>query len=256
MKPVRYFLSFITALLLALPLLAQSPSDRILLPILTPPVHGAYGSEFHTDLRIVNTSDDPVFLLGIDAKCNGFCFPHLPGQPYILEPNSEIEPDEVILNGTPGRFVIVASAEVGALSMNLRVHDETRGGLNFGTEIPIVRMRDFAINKLDLIGVPTDPRFRNTLRIYAESPIDVLVTVGNRPPVTVHLTGGITIGNLDFSKPAYAMFTNFPTGFAPVRVTIETNPGFALHPFEIPIWAFITVTNNETQAITTITPRP
>jgi hypothetical protein len=140
------------------------------------------------------------------------------------------------------------------------VHDVTRDAQNFGTEIPIVRESDFRANRIVLVGVPTDARFRNTLRVYGDSPVDVLVTVGNQAPVRLKMTGGITfpiINFPDFSVPAYVAFSNFPTGIGTVRVTIEAEPGFLqpLQPLESPIWAFITVTNNDTQAISTITPQ-
>jgi hypothetical protein len=48
-------------------------------------------------------------------------------------------------------------------------------------------------------------------------------------------------------SPAYGVFTDFPIGDEPVRVSIDADQ---------PIWAFISVTNNETQMITTITPQP
>jgi hypothetical protein len=253
------FFSFVAAVLFAVPLLAQTPSERLLVPILTPPVHGAFGSEFHTDLRIANDSDDIVFLLGLSAeRCLPICLPGV--FPYPLNPHQEIGPGDITLNGTPGRFIYVASDQISALSMNLRVHDVTRGGLNFGTEIPIVRESEFRTNEIVFVGVPTDARFRNTLRIYGESPVDVLVTVGNQAPVRVRLTGGFSFPNIAFPEifsPSYAAFTTFPTGSAPVRVTIEADPDFVtLLPIEIPLWAFITVTNNDTQVISTITPQP
>lgn len=255
-------ISILAVALVAGALLAQepTPSERVLLPILTPPVHGAFGSEFHTDLRIANESDDLVVLFGLDGnECLPICLPGL--FPLTLDANEEVGPEAIELSGTPGRFIFVASDQVDSLSMNLRVHDVTRGGLNFGTEIPIVRESEFRTNNISFVGVPTDPRFRNTLRIYSESPADVLVTVGNQAPVRVTLTGGFTFpGGIDLSqlfKPAYAAFTNFPTGSAPVRVTVEREVLFLpLFPIEAPLWAFITVTNNDTQVISTITPQP
>jgi hypothetical protein len=232
----------------------------VLLPILTPPVHGAFGSEFHTDLRIANDSENVVFLLGLDsARCSPICLPTL--FPLTLDPNEEVGPEDITLSGSPGRFVFIAADQVSSLSMNLRVHDVTRAGLNYGTEIPIVRERDFKTNRITFVGVPTDARFRNTLRIYGESPIDVLVTVGDLAPVRLTLTGGFSFpGGPDLSqffKPAYAAFTSFPTGVAPVRVTVEAEVDFIpLLPIEAPLWAFITVTNNDTQVISTITPQP
>ena len=118
----------------------------MLLPILTPPVHGAYGSEFHTDLRIANGSDHVMFLLGLESdRCSPICLPGL--FPLMLEPDEEIGPEDIVLNGSPGRFIFMAKDQVSSLSMNLRVHDITRGGLNYGTEIPIVRESEFSTNR-------------------------------------------------------------------------------------------------------------
>ena len=260
-------LSFLAVVLVAGTLFAlepePTPSERILLPILTPPVLGAFGSEFHTDLRIANDSGNVLFLLGLDSnRCSPICLPTL--FPLTLEPGQEVGPGDVNLNGSPGRFVFIDADQVSSVAMNLRVHDVTRDGLNYGTEIPIVRERDFKTNRITFVGVPTDARFRNTLRIYGESPVDVLVTVGDQAPVRLRLTGGfsfpggIDLSDLsDFFKPAYVAFTSFPTGVAPVRVTVEAEPDFIpLLPIEIPLWAFITVTNNDTQVISTITPVP
>ena len=257
------FLSFVAVLLVVAPLFAQepTPTERLLLPILTPPVHGAFGSEFHTDLRIFNDSDDLAILIGLNGnRCAPVCLPGL--FPLALEPHEEVGPEDISLIGTPGRFIFVAKDQVSSLSMNLRVHDVTRDALNYGTEIPIVRESDFSTNRIVFAGVPTDARFRNTLRIYSNSAVDVLVTVGELAPVRVKLTGGFSfpvnsIAFPEFHNPAYAAFSSFPTGTAPVRVTIEADPDFvSLLPIEIPLWAFITVTNNDTQAITTITPQP
>jgi hypothetical protein len=258
------FLSFLAVALVAGVLSAQepepTPSERVLLPILTPPVHGAFGSEFHTELRIANDSENVVFLLGLDSRrCSPICLPTL--FPLTLDPNEEVGPEDITLSGSPGRFVFIDADQVSSVAMNLRVHDVTRDGLNYGTEIPIVRESDFKTNRITFVGVPTDARFRNTLRIYGESPIDVLVTVGDLAPVRVRLTGGFTfpggIDLSDFFKPAYAAFSSFPTGIAPVRVTVEADPDFvSLLPIEVPLWAFITVTNNDTQVISTITPQP
>lgn len=251
--------SFVIAVIIAAPLMAQTQQgERILLPVFTPPVHGAFGSEFHTDLRVANNSQDIAILIGLQHSHCPFCPPDHGDLPYLLNAGDEIKPEDVLLNGTPGRFLYVGTETLNTLSMNLRVYDVNRDEQNFGTEIPIVRESDFATNRIDFVGVPTDPRFRNTLRIYSPFPGNVLVTVGNHPSVLVALKGGISFGgSLDLFNPAYAMFTNFPVGSAPVRVTVEKDPSIiSLLPIEVPLWAFITVTNNDTQVITTITPQP
>ena len=76
-----------------------------------------------------------------------------------------------------------------------------------------------------------------------------MTTVGQ--PIPVQLQPGKNI-----FEPAYAQFTDFPVPVDPrststIQVTIEQPQDIIAGP---PMWAFITVTNNETQQITTITP--
>jgi hypothetical protein len=255
------FVPILVAMLAATSLFAQTLSERILLPIFTPPVHGAFGSEFHTDLRVRNYGEHEVLLAGISGTLwVPICLPV--NFAYILNAGEELEPGAVSMNGSPGRFLFVTKDQLGDLSMQLRVHDVTRGALNFGTEIPIVRESEFRSNDIVLLGIPTDSRFRNTLRIYSDTAVHVLVTVGEQEPVRLKLVGGIefpfpTISIPDFYTPAYVAFSDFPNGTAPVRVTVRADPDFlTLIPLETSLWAFVTVTNNDTQVISTITPQP
>ena len=246
--------AFVLALFLTMPLLGQIPNpslERVLLPVFTPPVHGAFASEFHTDLRIWNAGENTITLNGLLANCVVTCI-EPPDQPFDVPSRRELTPEDFSYSGTPGRFIYVPKAGIEELSMNLRVHDVSRGGLNYGTEMPIVRESEFVINRIVLVGIPTDPRFRNTLRIYSTGATDVIVTVNDQAPVRVALQK-----TADVFDPAYGVFTQFPTGTAPVRVTIQTDPNIVtLLPIEVPLWAFVTVTNNETQVISTITPQP
>jgi hypothetical protein len=246
------FLSFVAALLFTVPLLAQTADfERILLPVFTPPVHGAFGSEFHTELRAWNDSGFTLTVHGFERECPVLCIP-LPDLPFELPPEQEIRPQDFLYVGNPGRFILVPKERMSELAMNLRVHDVTRDDQSFGTEMPIVRESDFRTNRLVLLGVPTNPKFRNTLRIYSPEVTNVLVTIDDRPPARVSLAGGA-----DMFSPAFGMFSEFPSGTDTVRVTIDVESLIiSLLPIETPIWAFITVTNNDTQVISTITPQP
>lgn len=254
----RLFL--VAALLFALPLAAQLPRvhpvpdtfERLLLPVFTDPVHGAFGSEFHTTLLLTNKNagqEAPVY--GLEPVCYvSACIGWDYFNDFLAITDFGGQPD-VYYDGTPGRFVYVPKTALSSIAANLRVHDVTRSALNFGTEIPIVRAREFKDDKIVLTGVPTDPRFRNTLRIYSTMPMRVAVTVGNNPPVAVQLDGAT-----DIFDPAYGAFTGFPAGETSVNVTIQPEHLTIPPPLPIELWAFITVTNNETQAISTITPQP
>jgi hypothetical protein len=227
------------------------PSERILVPLLTEPVHGAYGSEFHTRLRIYNDFENEVTVQGIAPPCFLSACPSIPST--IIESGTEM--GEIELNGRPGRFLSVLAGPAQHLAFHLRVHDVTRTALNLGTEISVVREREMTTDKISLIGVPADPRFRNTLRIYATGATFLWVSFTDgveKVQRTVTLEPG-----RDPFEPAYAMVSDFPaftSGAQKITVTIEPPP--VLHPLpQPPFWAFISVTNNETQAITTITPQ-
>lgn len=216
--------------------------ERVLLPVFTPPVYGAFGSEFHTELRIANIGTDVVRVYGLSEPCQITCVGNGLGAYYILK-DQEVIPGQFELTGGPGRFLWIQKRT--DLAMNLRVHDVTRSALNFGTEIPIVGEKDWVKNRIVLLGVPADPRFRKTLRIYGQEAMTVTVTAGDRSPVHIALSqpGGV------YDVP-YGVFGDFPEGEGTVRVIITSELE------NTPIWAMITVTNNETQVISTITPQP
>lgn len=250
----EYDLSFETGLTFTFFGGAPPAFERVLLPIFTPPVHGAFGSEFHTDLRIAIRGTGTVSFYGLHWPCPFPECDELPAdEPYQVRAGQTAGPDDVKTTGNPGQFLWVKKDSGAVLSMNLRVHDVTRDALNFGTEIPIVSDSEWVNDRIVFSGVPRDPRFRLTLRIYGQFPFTALVKVGDREPVRVPLSenGGL------FDVP-YAAFSDFPSTPFLERVTIEAEQNLILPiaPIEVPMWAMITVTNNETQAISTITPQP
>jgi hypothetical protein len=56
--------------------------------------------------------------------------------------------------------------------------------------------------------------------------------------------------------PSYAQFSDFPVGVGEVKVQIQASHIILSPPVSYSIWAFVSVTNNETQHITTVTPQP
>lgn len=250
-------LDMLTATDLEFEFIGGRPSsyERLLLPVFTPAMQGAFGAEFHTDLRIANHGVAGVVdVFGLRLQCRVLCPTIPPDKPLGIPSVWEIQPGDLIQDGAPGKFIYVRKAELDALAMNLRVHDVTRDDLNFGTEIPIVRENEFLLNRVVLVGVPTDPHFRNTLRIYGDTSFTAHVKVGNREPVRVRVEHATPT---DIFLPAYGVFSDFPTDGFPVRVTIDVEPDIhPILPIDTPIWAFLTVTNNDTQMISTITPQP
>lgn len=226
------------------------PRERYLLPVFVPPIPGAYGSEFRTELRGLNTSADPNAIIevwGIEIVCRytpPIC--NWLGEPMVfLQPapaGADLIDYGLFQTGTPGRFIEVPEEQADDLSMTLRVYDTSRSAENFGTEIPIVRAGEFRSRAFALAGVPLDPRFRNTLRLYANAATTVQVKIGSETH-EIALRAGEHVFD-----PAYAQFTRFPAGTGTTNVIVtpaENGPA---------VWGFVSVTNNDTQHITTITP--
>ena len=230
---------------------ASEGFHRVLLPLFTAPVNGAFGSRFVTTLRIASTDfQRSTSVYGLIPKCNlATCIYPDPLQvPYVLDP---ARPESDFLNnGKPGLFLLIPKSDPD-IQANLRVYDETRDAMNFGTELPVVHEEDFTLDPILLLGVPADPRFRNTLRVYATGPTTVTVTMED---LAWHLPLRAGENELD---PAYAQFSGFPVGqgLFDVKITPSTTvppvPGMTAPK----VWAFISVTNNDTQMITTISPQ-
>jgi IPT/TIG domain len=223
--------------------------EQFLLPVFIEPVAGAYGSEFRTELHGLNAGRNQLLdVWGLETVCRTTP----PICNWLAEPQVSLEPGTfgadlvdytLYQTGTPGRFIEVPREQKDDLSVSLRVYDTSRAAENFGTEIPVVRTTDFYRTGFALLGVPLDPGFRNTLRLYATGPTTVQLLVGNDIH-DIQLRAGAHVFD-----PAYAQFTAFPAGSGTIRVLVageENGPA---------VWGFISVTNNTTQHITTITPR-
>jgi hypothetical protein len=155
-----------------------------------------------------------------------------------------------------GALLHVPRPEARDLSFALRVRDVSRQAEGFGTQVPVVRERDFTHGgMISLLDVPLDPRYRVKVRAYVLGPLTPLAG-GDYGQVTVRdsVTGA---GKLNQSfelvrgeehQPYYAEI-DLPAGNANERVNI-----YLRFPLDATAWAFGTVTNNETQQVTIVTP--
>jgi hypothetical protein len=234
--------------------------DPLLFPIFVPPVPGQAGSEFVTTARLWNKGLTPVSFFGYDRTCTLIDPPISATDLFGLAPREEYEltlfPE--CSDSIAKLFFIPKGDE--SLAASLRVSETSKQAQNHGVEIPVVRLEDFSEESIALLDVPVDPKFRLTLRIYGlnRGTNFVNVSFGNRA-IQVPLRRGQTLFD-----PSYAEVTDFaPADTAPpsprresmtVLVDVPRGAGGVNIPGS-PIWAFITVTNNETQHITTITPQ-
>jgi hypothetical protein len=233
--------------------------DPILFPIFSPPVHGQGGSEFRTTATVWNTDLPTATLYGMDAGC-AVDPPVSPKHPFRIGPGGPEQNLFPECSETAGRLFFVPKGD-NALATSLRVWEVTRQEENHGVEIPVVRRSDFSEDPIGLLSVPNDPKFRLTLRVYGLNRGATTLTIfiyGDEGQVRGFHQIPL-MHNADPFLPTYAVFTAFPNPATiddeklKVMVGIARGPGDVVPP-ATPLWAFITVTNNVTQHITTITP--
>jgi hypothetical protein len=232
--------------------------ERLLLPVYTV-VEGAFGSVFRTDFTASNTGTETVEIFGLQNPCRVSACIEVPlaDFPYQLAARSTIDPRGLEQTGAPGQFIFVREGVLDTLPMNLRASDTSRSAENFGTEIPVVRMADYGTDVSGLVtltGIPTDARFRNKLRIYGIEADELIVTMTGTNfsrTQTVQLSQPPNL-----FVPAYAELGDFPTAVGELTVQIRVAHEILSPPVSRTIWAFVSVTNNDTQHITTITPQP
>lgn len=258
MTRVRSLLLFVLMVCSASVNAQEVEFEQILLPIaLRETIPGAYGSLWKTEVWVRNDGQNPVEIV---TGCQvGGCVPYLllPGvarqDTVVMYPRSD-EP--------PTAYIHADRRYVGDLQVSLRIRDLSRQELTWGTELPVVRQSDLRVGKLGLLDVPLEARFRQMLRIYsmALEPIPVTVSFFELPwlqlsPQPALATRTLTIAPTPFGNfPGYVELPDFASTIPELsgkgRVYVEIRSDSAL-----PFWGFISVTNNETQHVTTITPR-
>jgi hypothetical protein len=241
--------------------------ETLLLPIyLDGRVSGANGSQWQTDFWIRNGGSSTATLAPWECPINQSC-------PAVFPLTRALAPGESIHNlpaffraptANPARLLYVSRGEADNVAAQLRFADVSRATLNAGTEMPVVREGDLLTGSASLLNVPFDSRFRVMLRIddvaLTESRFRVAVYTqetgtGNTPLHTLDLIA-TTSETGDFRlTPAYAQFSldelaQLPKPL-PSTLRLEITPLTAGSRF----WSFVSVTNNETQLVTLVTPQ-
>jgi hypothetical protein len=222
--------------------------ERVLVPVWSfgP---GAYGSNWITQVSLLNNN---FYVL----------------EPYNRSPARVAPGDAIALDFGVSRRAGVLFFPPREFSDNLSygslVRDTSRQAEDWGAEVPIVRESEFRARPVNLLNVSGDARFRATLRIYDPDSVDgdAYIRVNSMPTganvgeMTIQLrsaTPCVRFAPCASDEPASATVDlggAFP-GIAAeksVRVQVMSFGGGRL-------WAFITITNNQTQHVTTITPQ-
>lgn len=252
-------------------LLSDKPGDyvRYLIPVTGRDMPGANGSLWTTEWTLHNAGS--TFAMRWD-NCHTLIEPCL--ENLVLQQSTHKLVPHPDSDGSDGMFVYVPKAVAGNIGMSLRVRDLSQNAQSFGTEIPIVSGLDYtgqAKGILRFIDIPTDPKYRATLRIYGpnEFPKEVTMSIFSESGQLLDRRGvdlqGVFIpeeGTIQPEvfplHPSYAQLDPLTPAIrasgSRVRVEVVAFQDLLISPPLIyPLWGFVTVTNNETQQVTTIT---
>lgn len=235
----------------------EGDMERVLFPVNFYSL-GAFGSEWLSDIAVRN--DGPVT---IDTRPHFFADPDSPVLPIPTPIPSGAKGNFLRRDRDGGEFLYTPRGLERNLSYASHVVDRSRSEVDLGTEVPVVRAKD-AMPVIRLLEVPVDARYRAKLRVY-DFDRNGVVRVTLRDPVggrvidrLVELTGYEVCPNAPcFSeRPAFGAIDldsipelrEMESG---VDVTVTAQPSTA----DTRLWAFATVTNNDTQHVTLYTPQ-
>jgi hypothetical protein len=160
----------------------------------------------------------------------------------------------LINNGNPWGHVLYAlRGTTGALELASRIRDTSRQAITAGTEVPVVRERDFR-GLLRFMNIPVDPKYRITLRLWAlgDYPqyifaIDAVPALQNSLSLTRIPGTSMWFGSADVTATIQLAAGN------PTNLLVTPSPYGSNNPaFTPPIWGMLSITNNDTQQVTIV----
>ena len=231
--------------------------DRVLFPV-NFAGRGAFGSDWHTDIYIAN--DGPIAVETVPLFWSDPDSPVLP--PLLpIAPGDKGRFGEFARDG--GAFLHVPRGLESRLSYASHIVDRSRTSTDLGTEVPVVRARDTS-DEIRLIEVPVGELYRARLRVYDFDPVngrEVLVTIRRVDNKQLLHSRRLVLSGAEQcpNAPCFASRPPFATldfeQIAELRAAGEIDVTVESTLEDGRIWAFVSVTNNETQDVTLYTPQ-
>jgi len=237
----------------------RSDYETVLLPVNVRDLVGANGSRWETTLRVYHDAERDLSVIGYDISDGGIGISsqhtYLPQLAYYTAPG---EPS--------GALLYILKRNPDNTHYDLRVRDRSRDDQSAGTSIPVVRETQLITRPAQLLGIPSDRRFRRLLRIYsplATTATSFQLSIADDFEGTVFFNGRVVLsppgrvivlpGSSFTLRPASRdidLDALAPQLVAYPNVTVTVQPDDASERF----WAFISITNNTTNEITLVTP--
>lgn len=230
-------------------------NDIVLLPLLMNDVPGANGSRWSTRFLIANRSSSSFAIS-----------PHN----LVIPPRATMENPPVLTpsggDPNPAELIYVRRHIEDVLTLHLSGQDHSRQNETWGVEIPVVHEREYRVDDLSLVDIPTSNRFRVALRVYTVNfdAYSYRLRIFPRDDYTNALVDTtletFATNPTDVPRRNPAIFqvldlvSTFPqlAGHETVRVLLEpVIPAGGTVPL---YWAFASVAHFDTQHLTLITP--
>lgn len=250
---------------------ADDDFTRFLVPVVAQNIPGAFGSSWTADTWFHYAGTSEGFMTPTP-----FCFGIQCTDTWPLQPGLAPGRFERTYPGELAVLVHVDRLHAADVQFVSRIRDVSRGARWAGTAVPVIREDAMATGPLRLLNVPIDPLFRNTLRIYAlpdllegevevryyrlpvfgGTGVDLSVVLLHTQRVRLADSPGNAIPRLVGAPVLFpligqvANLQDFPELAAAGAIWIEIVP---LTP-GLRFWAMVSITNNETQQVTLVTP--
>jgi hypothetical protein len=235
--------------------------EQIIFPMAIQAIDASHGTRWMSEISVYNDADEAV---PIDPE---ICFPF--GRPFDciqsarrIPPHSSMRIEPWSTSAASPFLILRPPAGLAArLHFSMRLRELSRDPDGPGTEIPVLRSRDFQENHVWLASVPTNARFRCTLRVFTRGD-SVVVRVRDAAtgelllerkirrfyPTDGDPFGTVTLNDLLSQAAVRTRET--------VRIEVEsTDPLWAPAVWAPPVWALLTLTDNETQHVQIFTPQ-
>jgi hypothetical protein len=224
--------------------------EEILIPVALQPTGASYGTRWVSEISVYNDSDDIVPIdpeicsaIGWFYDCSQYARRVPPHASMIIEPRQYAE---TMLLHPP-------ADHAARLHFNVRLRETSRDPDGPGTEIPVVRGQELKQTHLWLPSIPTSARFRATLRVYTRAQ-SITVRVRDDASGELLYEREITRPPLATdSDPFGTEMLNDVLASAAVRARAKARIEVEAHSF--PVWALLTLTDNETQRVQIYTPQ-
>ena len=245
----------------------ESAYERVLLPIyLQGVVPGAHGTQWATELWMHNGGEAAVSIANRVCPPNMACPAVFPLTLSLDAGRSLHNPTEFFTNWRTNPSLLLYVSKPGAqdVSIGLRVADKSGQTLNGGTELPVVRDGEFLTRVSQLHNVPLDNQnFRILLRVYdvaySEALFGVRIFPSTQEPAqaiyTTALVAKTSVQPPFRDEAAYAELDITP--LLNLRLAWPQNARIEITPMTpgSQYWAFVSLTNNQTQLVTVVTPQ-